>query len=127
MLNKIISALKWCSQSCDADACIECPMHKDDERPCGSIGEKIVLKFLEQYRDMLADSDTYFGVVRWHEDDIKEALRSAGYDDCDENVTVIKKECDHHCFKDGMIETGWHYINSYIQENEDELRRCGES
>lgn len=63
----------------------------------------------------------WFGVVRWCDDDIKNALIDNGYSDTEENISIIRKKCEHHCFQDAMIETGWNYIHAYISEEEDHL------
>ena len=63
----------------------------------------------------------YFGVVRWCDEDIKAALRDLEYSDCDKNVSIIREQCMHRCFVEAMEATGWHYISSYIEENEDIL------
>lgn len=125
MLNKLISALTWCNEHQDASDCHLCPMFKDECRPCVNRGEQAVIDFLSSYADLLEENKFWFGRVRWCDEDIKEALLNHGFDDCQENISVIKDQCLHHCFRDGMIETGWHYINTYIQENEESLKkRC---
>lgn len=116
ILSRIILALKHCRVTEDSCSCNDCPMKDDEYRPCTHKGEGEILKALEDYCD-----SQWFGKVRWCDDDIREALRNNGFKDCEVNISVIRKECEHHCFKDGMIETGWHYINSYIQENENLL------
>jgi hypothetical protein len=65
--------------------------------------------------------DEWFGIVRWCEDDIHEALINNGYEPTEEAIRLIRKNCEHHYFKDAMVETGWDYINAYIAENADDL------
>ena len=121
MIDLLISALEWCDKHPDAGECHLCPMFKHERRPCSYMGDPTVSDFLRKYKDVLAEDTDWFGVVRWCDDDIKEALVNHGFDDCEDNVAIIRKQCEHHCFREAMIETGNDYINCYIQENEDVL------
>lgn len=121
MLNKLISALTWCNEHPDGADCHLCPMFKDDYRPCTNRGEMAVIDFLGSYADLLEENKSWFGRVRWCDEDIKAALRDLDYSDCDKNVSIIREQCMHHCFREAMEETGWHYITSYIEENADIL------
>lgn len=67
------------------------------------------------------DNIEFFGIVRWCEEDIEEALRQRGYNPTPEMVAVIRNCCNHHCFTDYMIEAGWNMIDRYISENEERL------
>ena len=69
----------------------------------------------------------FFCIVRWCEEDIEEALRQYGYDPSPEMVAIIRRNCEHHCFREAMIETGRDYINAYISENESALEAAGGS
>lgn len=64
------------------------------------------------------DDGKWFGVVRWCDEDIANALEEFGFDATPENIAIIENKCRHHCFTDAMIETGWNYIYAYIQESE---------
>lgn len=62
-------------------------------------------------------SETYFGIVRWHDDDIECALRSAGYEPTQERVDAVRAACENnHHFTDGMIEAGWYAIDEVVNE-----------
>ena len=77
---------------------------------------------LNQWDDGPKDSDEdWFGIVRWCDEDIKHSLEEYGYQDCPENVAMIRNKCEHHRFTDGMIETGWDYINAYVEECAEDL------
>lgn len=65
--------------------------------------------------------EDWFGVVRWCDEDLEEALRKFGYEPTADAVALIRANCEHHAFKDRMIEAGWDMIDSYIMENESEL------
>ena len=56
----------------------------------------------------------WFGIVRWCNEDIEEALRQRGIPVTQHNVDEIRVRCEHHFFADAMIETGWNMIDSYI-------------
>ena len=77
-------------------------------------------------RDEEKTPDEWFGIVRWCEEYIEERLQYHGYTPTKEAVALIRANCEHHMFKDSMIEHGWHLIDCYIQENEDHLKRLGE-
>ena len=62
-------------------------------------------------------SDDWFGIVRWCNDDIKNALEELGYESTEENILKIRNILEHHSFTDMMIETGWNVINQTIEEN----------
>ena len=60
--------------------------------------------------------EEWFGIVRWHEDDIREALLSRGFEPTEEAIRCIRSKAEHHFFKDSMIETGWDLLYAYIDE-----------
>lgn len=73
----------------------------------------------------MKDKEKWFGIVRWCDDDIRDALKEGGYEVTDENVEKIKNLLKHHSFTDMMIETGWDVINQTISENlENDFRFC---
>lgn len=74
----------------------------------------------EQIRKALNEPD-YFGVVRWCDGDIEEALSNHGYKVTDDAIAIIRKQCEHHFFKDNMIASGWHCIDCYIEECAEQL------
>lgn len=56
----------------------------------------------------------YFGVVRWHEDDVREAFRQRGIDPTDEEVSRVIEFCESHHFTDRLIEMGWDVLDTFI-------------
>jgi hypothetical protein len=60
--------------------------------------------------------DDWFGIVRWHEDDIREALLSRGFEPTEEAIRCIRSKAEHHFFEDSMIETGWDLLYAFIYE-----------
>jgi len=68
----------------------------------------------------------WFGHVRWCDEDIAGAIEEQGYEATPEAIALIRAECEHHCFTDGMIETGNHYIHSYVMEHASELAEASE-
>lgn len=77
---------------------------------------------LNQWDGPKPSEEDWFGIVRWCEDDIKHVLEEYGYETCPENIAMIREKCEHHCFTDGMIETGWDYINAYVEECDGDLK-----
>lgn len=67
------------------------------------------------------DDGEWFGVVRWHNNDIHDRLQERGFPATEEAIALIRRECEHHFFTDAMIDAGWHMIDSYISEHEEEL------
>lgn len=61
-------------------------------------------------------SETYFGVVRWCDEDIKSALEGRGVEATEELVGEIRNRCEHHHFTDSMIEAGWNTIEYIIDD-----------
>ena len=85
-------------------------------------GYKALIVTLPAYEEPRnPEKEDWFGNVRWCNEDIEYALDEHGYRPTDEAVAVIRKKCEHHSFWDGMVETGWDYINAYIDESKDEL------
>lgn len=72
-------------------------------------------------RETTDDADCWFGRVRWHDDDLRQALIGRGYTPTDENVARIRKECERGWFTDGMIEAGWTAIDYAISTLAHEL------
>lgn len=68
------------------------------------------------------DEQKWFGVVRWCDEDIADALENCGHDKCIENIAKIRDKCMSHWFQDAMVETGWDYIYAYISESEADLK-----
>ena len=58
----------------------------------------------------------WFGQVRWCEDDLKVALENEGYPATESNIAKLYDLCNNHFFTDFMIEKGWEYIYSQINE-----------
>lgn len=63
------------------------------------------------------ENDEWFGVVRWCDNDIKNALETQGIAVTENNVDKLKNLCLHHSFTDEMIERGWGYIYDEIAAN----------
>ena len=66
--------------------------------------------------DEAEEKDEWFGIVRWHEDDIREALLNCGFEPTEEAIRCIRSKAEHHFFKDSMIETGCNLLYAYIDE-----------
>lgn len=65
------------------------------------------------------DDTTWFGIVRWCDADLKEALILRGYPATENNIARLRNLCETHWFTDSMIETGWEYIyNKIFSEGE---------
>lgn len=79
-----------------------------------------------EWREGDAKSTDFFGVVRWCDEDIEDALTKSGYKVTDEAISIIRRQCEHHFFKDNMIETGWDTIYCYISECKAQLERSEE-
>ena len=56
----------------------------------------------------------YFGIVRWCEQDLFDALREHGIPFTDENLSALLKSVDTKWFKDVMVEAGWNYIDDCV-------------
>lgn len=60
------------------------------------------------------ESEEWFGVVRWCEDDIRGALDDKGYPVTENNIEKLHSICNNHWFTDHMIEAGWEYMYNNI-------------
>ena len=56
----------------------------------------------------------WFGMVRWCESDIEEALRYQGYPVTENNIAKLYNLLNSHWFTDHMIEAGWEYMYDQI-------------
>lgn len=56
----------------------------------------------------------WFGMVRWCEDDLKNALEVQGYPVTENNIAKLYNICSHHSFEDCMIEAGWEFMYNNI-------------
>lgn len=61
-----------------------------------------------------ANNTEWFGVVRWCEDDLKNALEVVGYPVTENNISKLYAVCNSHWFTDHMIEAGWEYMYDNI-------------
>jgi hypothetical protein len=61
-----------------------------------------------------ANNTEWFGVVRWCEDDLKDALATVGYPVTDNNISKLYDICNSHWFTDHMVQAGWEYMYDNI-------------
>ncbi len=73
-------------------------------------------EIVSQILALLTRERETFGSVRWHDEDVADALEQAGLPATEENITAVRAKCEHHYFVDAQIDTGWNYINAYISE-----------
>lgn len=82
-----------------------------------NLGESaVVIKMPSYERPYNPIEDDWFGIVRWHEDDIREALLNRGFEPTEEAIRCIRSKAEHHFFEDSMIETGWDLLYAFIYE-----------
>ena len=60
------------------------------------------------------DNTEWFGIVRWCEKDLKNALETQGYPVTENNISKLYDICNSHWFVDNMIEAGWEYMYNWI-------------
>lgn len=56
----------------------------------------------------------YFGEIAWGKADLEVAFKNNGLPATENNINRLYLICSHHWFKDAMIEAGWNFINSNI-------------
>ncbi len=61
-------------------------------------------------------NEEWFGVVRWCEADLVNALELHDYPVTKENIAKLYEKCNSHWFTDYMIEAGWKYIYNCLDE-----------
>lgn len=95
-----------------ADVCLEC-------EDCGC-----VVLDSELYDLRAVDETEYFGVVRWCDEDLKDAFETRGIEPTKEMVSVLRSRCEKP-LTDLMIERGWEVIDSVIPSVVDDY--CGDT
>ena len=70
---------------------------------CRSLVEKLMI-----------EQSSYFGTVRWCDDDIITALIDKGINPNADNVFKVRCNLTHHCLEDLMVERGWESIYAVI-------------
>jgi len=71
-------------------------------------------------------SETYFGIVRWCNEDIESALLDEEVEPTEELIGKVRDRLEKHWFADYMIESGWEYVHTTVrdvlrEENENEF------
>lgn len=65
--------------------------------------------------DTVDESGKWFGIVRWCDDDIIDALEDHNIEATPENISSVRAHLENeHWFTDCMIAAGWDYIDSLI-------------
>ena len=59
-------------------------------------------------------AEEYFGMVRWNEDDLRNALEENDVRPTDERVAQLRKLCESSSFEEAMIGAGWDIIYGYV-------------
>lgn len=80
---------------------------------CKETGHPIVLDNYDQESE-----EDWFGKVRWCNDDIVAALQKKHIKPTDENVSLVRRQLEHHIFRDVQIERGWGHIDWVIEDLE---------
>ena len=62
------------------------------------------------------NKNEWFGIVRWCDDDIANAIETQGYEPTEENIAKVRNAVDTHHFVDWMIENGWEYIYQTVDD-----------
>ena len=95
---------------------VEIPITPDQQSLLGVSQDSTDAEIARTVNDYLNRDAASFGVVRWCDEDIEDALEEAGVPNTEENVAAIRAKCEHHAFADAQIETGLNYINAYVAE-----------
>lgn len=59
----------------------------------------------------------WFGEVKWSKEDLANALEVKGFPVTENNIAKLYEICNSHWFTDYMIEMGWQYIYSCIDND----------
>ena len=59
-------------------------------------------------------AEEYFGMVRWNEDDLRNALEENDVRPTDERVAQLRKLCESSSFEEAMIGAGGDIIYGYV-------------
>ena len=63
-----------------------------------------------------AEPEEWFGMVRWCDADLENALEVEGIEVSEHNIGLLRDRLEHHSFTDMMIERGWDVIYQNIAE-----------
>ena len=81
----------------------------------------VVIKLPDYERPFNPCEEDWFGIVRWHEDDIRAALMEHGFEPTEEAISLIRLKMENHCFTELQIACGWDMINEYIHDEAENL------
>lgn len=94
---------------------------RDDEDPCLGFDEFIETALIRAFANPRPKE--WFGIVRWHEDDIRAALIDNGYIPDRESIDLIRLKMENHGFTELQIAAGWDMIHQYIADESENLNR----
>jgi hypothetical protein len=64
----------------------------------------------------MENNNNYFGVVRWCEEDVADAIETQGFEPTEENVKTVMSELNEMALTAVMIQAGWDYLYSLVNE-----------
>lgn len=71
-------------------------------------------RYLALQKEKRCGEPEWFGMVRWCDEDLRNALETHDIAPTAANVSKLRHACSHHSFEDHQIEAGWNYIYSVI-------------
>lgn len=95
---------------------VEVPLTAEHLKVLGVSPNAADAEIVSQLLALLTRESETFGSVRWHDEDIADALEQAELPATKENIAAVRAQCEHHYFVDAQIDTGWNCINAYISE-----------
>ena len=67
-----------------------------------------------------AESERFFGMTLWCEEDIENALEVCDVRPTADAVSAVRRFCESHWFTDRMVEMGWDVMYDYINDHRSE-------
>lgn len=62
----------------------------------------------------MENKNDWFGIVRWCEDDLINALEVMEYPVTENNIAKLRKLCESNAFIGVMVEAGWDFMYNKI-------------
>lgn len=64
----------------------------------------------------MENNNNYFGIVRWCEEDVADAIETQGFEPTEENVKAVMAEFSEAALQTTMIQAGWDYLYNLVNE-----------
>lgn len=64
----------------------------------------------------MENNNNYFGIVRWCEEDVANAIKEQGFEPTEENVKIVMGTLNESAFISFMVQAGWDYLYNIVNQ-----------